>query len=417
MSLTKATRYEVEQLIVDQRRDEAIQRFRDATGTGARGAARAIDRIAADLYARKPWMFQEPPQRPPSTRLLSKPAILLFLVFDLVLFAGVMYWFFAPDALPGPAAPPQQVGDRYTGEPASSPTAITTRSPAIALAGRQGDAVALPVPDPATYMAALRSEDTFASLYADKLADSGYVARKSDPSRSRGVDRSPVEQRIKALRSRAASARVAPSDDAVIAIPRVAQAPRIDGRLEQREWERAVALQLEEAPATTLYLVSDGEWLFVGCDARDETTAGGYDQLRVYLHAGLLPGLVNERVHLGRGEGVTTIRQTTMRWTGPPPGRDEERWKRFDISDWGIYRYAIGKSHLQGHRQYEMAVHLGEAGIASDAPFTLFAEVETDPQRDAHGGFEARRYLGRFGSQEAPLWMGLATPVRDDPSG
>lgn len=58
-----------------------------------------------------------------------------------------------------------------------------------------------------------------------------------------------------------------------------------------------------------------------------------------------------------------------------------------------------------GHRQYEAAIHLGEAGLHSGIPFTFYAEIETDPLKNQQGKFVERRYLGQLGSRENPQWL------------
>ena len=58
-----------------------------------------------------------------------------------------------------------------------------------------------------------------------------------------------------------------------------------------------------------------------------------------------------------------------------------------------------------GHRQYEAAILLGEAGLHPGVPFTLYVEVETDPLKNAQGKFMERQYLGQFGDQHQPQWM------------
>ena len=58
-----------------------------------------------------------------------------------------------------------------------------------------------------------------------------------------------------------------------------------------------------------------------------------------------------------------------------------------------------------GHRQYEAAVLLAEAGLHAGVPFTLFAEIETDPLKDEDGKFVERQYLGELGTQDNPRWI------------
>jgi len=175
--------------------------------------------------------------------------------------------------------------------------------------------------------------------------------------------------------------------------------------LNENEWHSATQIEIGGEHKTTLYLMSDGDWLFIACDAKSETSKDGFDQLRIYLHAGLIPELKNERVHLGRNSNTTSIRQTTFRWQGDPPDDKDERWKKYAISDWGIYRYTVGTTQLSQNRQYEIAIHMGEAGLHRGVPFTLHAEVETDPLRNEQNKFKKRQYLGFLGDQENPAWF------------
>jgi hypothetical protein len=404
--LTTSQRFEIEQHLFKGRNAAAVKAYQASAGVTASEAEAAVDGIAAELYARKPWMFPEPPGS--SRRKTATPRLrgfmLLFLVVDTVLFAGAVWWFFLRDTGTPTVNMPTAAS---TVAPAvrQSPPPVVTRRAEVAVPGPRAEALTLPSVDRRSFTADLDEDASFVSLYRQRLEDPDYAARKSDSSRSRRIDASVVEARIKTARAHLAAVRRPPPGESLIQVPRVAARPALDGLLAQAEWQDAIALRTDAARSTRLFLQSDGEWLFVACDAPGETTPGGYDQLRVYLHAGLLPELVNERVHLGRGAGVTTIRQTTLKWRGVPPANDDERWKRHPVSDWGIYRYARGISALHGHRQYEMALHLGEAGLQPGVPFTLFAEIETDPLRDAERRFVERRYLGRFGDQERPLWL------------
>jgi hypothetical protein len=58
-----------------------------------------------------------------------------------------------------------------------------------------------------------------------------------------------------------------------------------------------------------------------------------------------------------------------------------------------------------GHRQYEAAIHLGEAGLHRGVPFTLYLEVETDPLKNEQGKILERQYLGELGNENNPQWM------------
>lgn len=182
--------------------------------------------------------------------------------------------------------------------------------------------------------------------------------------------------------------------------------PKIDGVLDEGEWREAIQCTLNTELATRIFIQTDGTWLFIACDAPAEISTAGYDQFRLYLHAGPFSKLVNERVHIGRAGSLTSIRQTRFRWQGEPPTEENERWKRYKISDWGIYQYAVGTSSMfAGHRQYEGAIHLGEAGLTAGSPFTLYVEVETDPLRDDKGKFVEQRHPGTLGNEDNPEWL------------
>lgn len=409
--LNTSQRFEIEQLLFKDRKIAAIKVYRESTGADLPVAKAAVEALARQLYRAKPWMFKQPPvsEQAPH-RIFGRRTVVLFLLFDMAIFGAAIYWFFLRDVAAPPASPAVsssalQAARVDAPDERMSPSAIQSIG-AVSVSTPVHDRVGLPASvDSSHFLFRGVPEADFVETYQRKLADPAYIARKSSPSASRTTDESSIEVRIKALRASVAGSREAPPGSAVAAVPLTSSTPDLDGNLQPGEWERALSIRGADDAETTIYLQSDGEWLFVGGDARAERTAGGYDQLRVYLHAGLLPGLVNERVHLGRGRRVTSIRQTDIRWQGAPPTSDDERWKRFPVSDWGIYRYAAGMSALRDHRQYELALHLGEAGLQPGVPFTLFVEVETDPQRDAAGRLVGRRYLGHFGSQEVPLWM------------
>lgn len=179
----------------------------------------------------------------------------------------------------------------------------------------------------------------------------------------------------------------------------------MNGKVTQQEWQDSLSVNISDEFDTTIFLKSDGKWLYIACDARDEITEKGFDQFRVYFHAGLIPEMDNERIHLGKGDRVTSIRQTNIFYQGETSEKKNERWKKYAISDWGLYKYAVGKSALHGNRHYEIAVSVEEAGLFTQVPFTMFAVVETDPLRNESGKFQARRYLGKLGSQQNPQWF------------
>lgn len=384
MPLTALQSHNIEKAIAEGRSLEAVKLYREATHCDLLQAKTAIDGITADLRQRKPWLFRgEAGAAPtPAKTRISPKALLWFLLVDAIIFGGVMFYFFAGDRPPTRAASVTTYHSSGTPKSISLPEHIAERD----------------------YSAALDEGDTFRQLYERKIDDAAYQRRKSGDSRA--IDTSVLERKIKTARSKRAAQRSLPADQQLIALRRGSSTPQLNGVLTTNEWEDASRFVLDEHADTRLYLKVVGEWLYIACDAPAETSSGGYDQLRVYFHAGLLSKLVNERIHVGRSGGVTSIRQTRFRWQGLPAVGDRERWKKYPISDWGLYQHAYGMSSMNsGHRQYEAAVHLGEAGLHPGVPFTLYAEVETDPLRTAEGKFVERRYLGQLGNARQPLWL------------
>jgi len=401
MALTALQAYNLEKALGRGQLVEAIKLYREATGCDLTTAKIEVDKFAADLKKRKPWLFKDQAM-PESSGVdasgairksrFNPKALLLFFLVDGLIFAGIIYYFVFYQ--------PEQRAERRA-ERASS-TAVQTSS---GNQGRPASQRLIPPTSPDQYTAAISDADSFASLYRQKIQSRDYIARKSSSS-SRRYDDSELERQIKTARSELAKMRPLPDNQSAVYIPLTEGQPTIDGILETSEWQGAIVLAVDEELGTDLYLQTDGEWLFIACDARGEKTPGGYDQLRVYFHAGLLENLVNERIHIGRSGGVTSIRQTRFRWQGKPPKNDDERWKKYQISDWGLYQYAAGTSSMSaGHRQYEAAIHLGEAGLHAGAPFTVYVEVETDPLRNDAGKFVERRYLGHYGSEAQPKWL------------
>ena len=245
--------------------------------------------------------------------------------------------------------------------------------------------------------------------YKAKLANKDYVAWKSLPGIPNGYQDYPEEQQIKVARAQLAQIVKLPDDIMPVHIPIVPNIkPIIDGKLDQAEWAHATKLPIGTNGArVNLFLQSDGTHLYLGCDALDEKTETGFDQFRFYYHIDVAGVVINERIHVGRGRDdvLGGIRQTTIRWPGDPPAGDDERWKRFAISDWRIYRKARGLSRIDNHRQYEVKLDLDEIGLYLDTPFPAFAEVESDPVYRANGKFDHRTYIGLLATQGSPQWF------------
>lgn len=262
---------------------------------------------------------------------------------------------------------------------------------------------------PPTLDLAGEAHEAFAEAYFQKFENPAYEAFKSQPGLPSVFFDCPEEDQIKAVREMLVRSVTVPSSVQPTVVPtRHGLSVEVDGFLEDPSWTQAARFPVGiDGSKATLWMMADDEFLYLACDVPEEVTDAGYDQFRFYLHLGLTPWLVNERVHVGAAtQGrVGGIRQTTIQWPHGPAMRPEERWKDAPISDWQIYEKARGASALDGHRTYEVVLELAECGLSKGHPFTARVEVETDPERSAEGKFRCRRYLGRAGAQDQPLWF------------
>jgi hypothetical protein len=247
-----------------------------------------------------------------------------------------------------------------------------------------------------------------ANLYQEKLANPAYLAWQNLPGLPRGYQDYKEEHRIKAKRAALAKKLIAPAEQPVFAIPKLKNFPiNLDGRIDKEEWQNALVVPLRPAETgSVLYLQTDEDWLYLAADVPKDNTATGFDQFRFYIHVDLDPAIRNERVHVGSGreQVLGGIRETTVKWQGAVNEDENERWKKYPISDWQIYRLARGAAGLNPHRQYEAKLYLKEIGLSKTAPFPAFVEIETDPVYE-NGRFKNRVYLGGLGSQEKPVWF------------
>jgi hypothetical protein len=205
-----------------------------------------------------------------------------------------------------------------------------------------------------------------------------------------------IEQWTKDARHRLAAARMAPNEQSVLAIPRIA-APIIDGQISADEWRGALRLPLTpESLGSIGYIASDGHYLYLAGDVPADTTATGYDQFRFWFHLGLSPWLENERAFVDGSGSVNVLRSVRFPW-GEYPARSR--------TDWHVYQHARSASRVAGHRRFELALDLKEAGITPGIPFPAWLEIEGDPVLDAAGKFKARTSMGQAGRYEEPLWF------------
>ena len=250
----------------------------------------------------------------------------------------------------------------------------------------------------------------FEVAYAEKLSNPNYAAWKNKNNSESGPQDFREEELIKTIRDHLAlNQRMPPGETAVMVPTFAGDLPEIDGRLDAGEWRGATVFSIGgKAARTRLLLMADCHRLYIAADVPDDATQTGYDQLRFHYHLQLTAKLVNERLHVRGNNGPTrptTIRQTTIRWTGSPSTGSDERWKKFNISDWSILNRAEGAASLSGHRQFEGALDLREAGLHVGVPFAARVEVESDPEHDPVKKTRKRQYLGKLGSDANPLWL------------
>ncbi|MDX8399406.1 MAG: hypothetical protein R8K20_04075, partial [Gallionellaceae bacterium] len=251
------------------------------------------------------------------------------------------------------------------------------------------------------------NEDDLSALYRKKLANPQYLAWKSQPGLPKGYQDNIEERHIKYALAKISKNIKLPGKTKVQSIPLISTSSiTIDGIIETNEWKRASKVKLDPNEfGSTLYLQADKDWLYLAADVPGDTTQSGWDQFRFYIHVDIDPAIVNERIHV-RGSKQTPlggIRQTRILWQGEPAKNQNERWKKSPISDWRIYRLAIGASSVQKHRQYEAKLNLKEIGLSTGVAFPAFVKIETDPKMK--GGHRKRQYLGALGNQENPVWM------------
>ena len=127
--------------------------------------------------------------------------------------------------------------------------------------------------------------------------------------------------------------------------------------------ERGAQLEIgKDGQRVDLLIASNGKKLFLACDVPSETTPGDFDQLRFYYHLKISPIIVHERVHVDE-RFCMVLRETTIKWSGPPPSTENEEWKKFPVCDWDVCKHVEGKTTCRGHRQYEVSLDLKECGL------------------------------------------------------
>lgn len=439
--LSEGQRQEIEAHLRAGRKLEAIRRYRELTGAGLARSKQAVGLIEKAMSADAGRPADAPGLRSPIERPSARRNFIMPVALVLAAAVAVQGWL--GDAVPGPQmlrelaetarqvlqswreAPSREAAPSVRQDSPLTATEAVTPPPRVSI-----ELASLRVLS-AEHISAARSADEASGLrrrsddprpmpwhdsplaeaiahhYRRKLDNPQYQAWKSEPGLPGLHPLLEEEAAIKTARAELARTLAAPDGVVPIAIPRLEQRrPAVDGVFESGEWDGALALPMGVGGADTrLLMFSDGARLYLAVDAPQETSAGGYDQFRFYFHVNLAPVLRNERLHVSRGQqAVRALRATTARWSGRAPRNEDERWMRWNITDWGVLRRVEGASELGPHRRYEASLELDEAGLHRGVPFPVFVEVETDPIKRPDGSRE-RRMLGELGSQQAPYWF------------
>lgn len=412
--------YEITSLIYSGNKIGAIKHYRDATHCDLKTAKDAIEAITVQLQTANPLAFNESKHKGGS----GCAVVIVLLIIGAIAIAKIpeaykIDWekqlnivlqsasdtFSESEITAKTLEPSQRVAD----VPSSQPIVV----PAF---GKQVDRDTLyqaiaPKPDndqPYQPIAPDNIEADLTTLYRQKLANADYVAWLNKPGIPQGYQDFIEEHHIKYVRAKIAKSLALPANTKPLKIPVITAAKiTIDGAIQPQEWQQAVRITLQpEETGSILYLQADRDWLYLAADVPGDTTQSGFDQFRFYIHVDIDPAIRNERIHVDRSrfETLAGIRQTQVLWQGEPPQNDDERWKKYPISDWRIYRMAKGASTMKQHRQFEAKLNLTESGLTIGSPLPVFVEIETDPVY-VDGKFKQRRYLGGLGNQSQPVWM------------
>jgi Ni/Co efflux regulator RcnB len=395
-------------MIYHEQKIDAIKLYREETGCDLKTAKDAVEAITKHLRVHQVNSFKE--SRP-------EPAIgaIVVIMLLIVILIGLTILKFSLSEQSAtqvqeekrPQQPPKQASTPQPEEVSvvTKPTSAADSEPIPKVEVKAEEAIEEvayrepPLPENIASM-------DLALAYQQKLANADYVSWKNQPGLPQGYQDFKEEYYIKHIRSVLAAKPHAPVGVEVISIPALPSNITIDGKIDKVEWANAKRILLKpENTETMLYLQADQDWLYIAAKVPEDQTATGFDQLRFYIHANLDPVLKNERIHVNIHDSTpTSIRETTVLWQGQRSESENERWKNYPISDWGIYKLAKAAAGMNPYRQFEAKLNLAESGLHKNAAFAAFVEIETDPIYE-NGKFKRRQYLGGLGQQDQPAWM------------
>lgn len=390
---------------------EAIRLYREATQVGLADAKHSVEQLAAILKIEKPHHFHKSNEENNNSGFIFALAAIVIAILVFFNQADIQLWWQqfsqSPIIISEPGSPANKPSPAPNNDQQQSLAKPQTSRKFLVKQKTHSDNEWVPLP-PYENQYSVDAPD-IKKWYAEKLKNPDYVNWKSQSGLPTVYQDFAEEHYIKAARALLAKNIKPPGNTKPYPIPFISRLPRIEGYLDAKEWQDALQISLgEEQDAVSLYFFSDGIRLYIGVDAPQEKTSNGFDQFRFYYHIGLSPEIRNERIHVGRtNRPLGGIRQTTVRWQGAPPESKNERWKKYPISDWQIYKLAWGGTQFNEHRQYEAVLDLAETGLHVGTPFAAFVVIETDPLRTEQGKFKQRQYLGKLGSQNVPIWFNI----------
>ncbi len=253
----------------------------------------------------------------------------------------------------------------------------------------------------------------------EKALLDAYIAKMSNPAYFESYERRSccgqqrfAEEKLVQTAIAKITANVnAPSEVKIWKIPLIrANKPSIDGKLLPEEWRHSLQIPIgKESNTATLYLQSDGDWLYIGSNASSDQNPDGHHGFYYYNHIGITPLLEYVRVNIsgtrhkypvGGHYYVSTIRDfryTNIKWQGIAPLEyvGHSGITKHSIKERGIYLDSYGSAVFDQNWQYELALSLGESAIHTGVPFTAVIKIE-EQSRD----YKNRKIHGQLGQYE-----------------
>jgi len=218
----------------------------------------------------------------------------------------------------------------------------------------------------------------------------------------------PEERWIRKAILAAAEQQKPPADAKVHLIPVVRKAPVIDGVLQKAEWAHALILGAPGSQSRILF-ETDGRKLYIAADVPEDTKDGSRvccPEMQLIWHPGLTPLVRGQYLFIYRhgktSAGYRSLLAIKLRGSAE---------NKFTIAyDHAALAAPSGTTHLNGHRQYELALPIDAAALPRGHPFSIGVVLELAAlyRVDAQTGkprFVRRRYVHPFDEVFSDGWM------------